>query len=110
MTWATVAVWDGRVSPCCVLSHSYSYSAADGKTKQVSRWVLGDLTKVSLGRVRLSEDNVRFVSEVRGFHLSSCANCDLHKRSALRERDEAWWGWNPSCGNRLRAQDIVRCP
>jgi tungsten cofactor oxidoreducase radical SAM maturase len=107
---AIVVGWDGGASPCYALSHNYSYFAIDGRRKQVSRWTLGNVGDCGLADIWMSEDYVRFRSEVRGFRFPSCRDCDLRDTCDLRERNEACWGWNPSCADYLWAQDIVRCP
>jgi len=107
---AIVVGWDGGVSPCYALLHSYSYFAVDGRKKQVSRYVLGNVKEQPLAETWMSEEYVRFRSEVRGFHFPSCPDCDLREGCDLRERNEGCWGWNPSCADCLWAQDIVRCP
>ena len=107
---ATVIGWDGGVSPCYALSHNYSYFAMDGRSKQVKRYLLGDVTQQTLAETWMTEEYVRFRSEVRGFHFPSCPDCDLRASCDLRERNEGCWGWNPSCADCLWAQDIVRCP
>lgn len=107
---AIVVGWDGGVSPCYALSHNYSYFTVDGRKKQVSRYVLGNVNEQSLAETWMSGEYVRFRSEVRGFHFPSCPNCDLREGCDLRGRNEGCWGWNPSCADCLWAQDIVRCP
>jgi Fe-coproporphyrin III synthase len=107
---AIVVGWDGGVSPCYALSHNYGYFTIDGKKKQVSRYLLGNVNEQSLPETWMSEEYVRFRSEVRGFHFPSCPDCDLREGCDLRERNEGCWGWNPSCADCLWAQDIVRCP
>lgn len=107
---ALVVAWDGGVSPCYALSHTYTYFAIDGRQKQVSRYVLGSVNEQSLAEIWMSEEYVRFRTEVRGFHFPSCPDCDLREGCDLRERNEGCWGWNPSCADCLWAQDIVRCP
>ncbi len=107
---AIVVGWDGGVSPCYALSHNYTYYAVDGRQKQVTRYVLGNVNERSLAEIWMSEEYVRFRSEVRGFHFPSCPDCDLRDTCDLRERNEGCWGWNPSCADCLWAQDIVRCP
>ncbi|HNS38007.1 MAG TPA: SPASM domain-containing protein, partial [Anaerolineaceae bacterium] len=105
-----VVGWDGSVTPCYALSHNYSYFAIDGIHKQVERYILGNVVNQSLAEIWMSEDYVRFRSEVRSFHFPSCPNCDLRETCDLRQRNEGCWGWNPSCADCLWAQDIVRCP
>jgi len=107
---AIVVGWDGGISPCYALSHHYSYFAIDGRKKQMSRYVLGNVEDQHLAETWMSEEYVRFRSEVRGFHFPSCPDCDLRESCDLRERNEGCWGWNPSCADCLWAQDIVRCP
>jgi len=107
---AIVVGWDGAVSPCYALSHNYGYFAVDGKRKQVSRYILGNVNERSLAEIWTSEEFVLFRSEVRAFHFPSCPDCDLRESCDLREQNEGCWGWNPSCADCLWAQDIVRCP
>jgi tungsten cofactor oxidoreducase radical SAM maturase len=107
---SAVVGWDGAVSPCYALSHSYEYYAIDGIKKTVSRYPLGDVNQQLLSDIWMSEDYVRFRSEVRSFRFPSCPNCDLRDSCDLRQQNEGCWGWNPSCADCLWAQDIVRCP
>jgi tungsten cofactor oxidoreducase radical SAM maturase len=107
---AVVIGCDGGVSPCYALSHQYSYFAVDGRKKRVSRYVLANVNEQPLSEIWMSEEYVRFRSEVRGFHFPSCPDCDLREGCDLRESNEGCWGWNPSCADCLWAQDIVRCP
>jgi tungsten cofactor oxidoreducase radical SAM maturase len=107
---ALVVGWDGSVAPCYALAHSYSYLAIDGRPKQVQRYTLGKVQDQSLADIWMSEEYTRFRSEVRAFHFPSCPDCDLRATCDLRERNEACWGWSPSCADCLWAQDIVRCP
>lgn len=107
---AIVVGWDGKVAPCYALSHNYSYYAIDGLNKQVSRYVLGSVHDQSLGDIWMSEEYVRFRSEVQSYHFPSCPDCDLRATCDLRKVNEGCWGWNPSCADCLWAQDIIRCP
>ncbi|NWF92245.1 MAG: tungsten cofactor oxidoreductase radical SAM maturase [Syntrophaceae bacterium] len=107
---AVVVGWDGGISPCYALSHHYTYFTVDGRRKGVSRYVLGNVNEDPLAEIWMSEEYVRFRSEVREFHFPSCPDCNLRESCDLRERNEGCWGWNPSCADCLWAQDIVRCP
>ena len=57
-----------------------------------------------------SEEYCRFRNEVRDFNFPSCPDCDLRESCDLRAKNDACWGWNPSCADCLWAQDIIRCP
>jgi tungsten cofactor oxidoreducase radical SAM maturase len=105
-----VVGWDGGISPCYPLSHNYKYFAIDGIEKHVSRYVFGNVNVHSLSDIWMSEDYVRFRSQVKAFHFPSCPNCDLRDNCDLRSQNKGCWGWNPSCADCLWAQDIVRCP
>ncbi len=105
-----VVGWDGGISPCYALSHNYSYYAIDGRKKDVSRYLLGNINENMLAAIWMTEDYVRFRSEVRMFHFPSCPDCDLRSHCEMRGHNEGCWGWNPSCADCLWAQDIVRCP
>ena len=105
-----VVGWDGGVSPCYALSHSYKYYAVDGVEKNVTRFVLGNVNEESLADIWMNEEFTRFRSDVRSFHFPSCPDCDLRETCDLRKNNEGCWGHNPSCADCLWAQDIVRCP
>ena len=107
---SSVIGWDGSVLPCYALSHNYSYFAVDGRNKHVNRYSVGNVNEQPLGEICMSEEYVRFRSEVRAYHFPSCPDCDLREACDLRARNEGCWGWNPSCADCLWAQDIVRCP
>jgi tungsten cofactor oxidoreducase radical SAM maturase len=102
--------WDGGVAPCYALAHNYSYYTIDQQLKQVTRYILGNVNQTPLREIWMSEDYVRFRSEVKAYHFPSCPDCDLRETCDLRQRNEGCWGWNPSCADCLWAQDIVRCP
>jgi Fe-coproporphyrin III synthase len=105
-----VVGYDGSAVPCYPLSHSYSYFTIDGRKKNVSRYSFGSVHQQSLAEIWMSEEYVRFRSDVKAFHFPSCPDCDLRDTCDLREQNEGCWGWNPSCADCLWAQDIIRCP
>jgi tungsten cofactor oxidoreducase radical SAM maturase len=107
---ATVVGWDGHVTPCYALAHSYSYLTIDGRRKRVTRYDLGDIAQEPLSEIWTGEEYCHFRSEVRDFHFPSCPDCDLRESCDLREQNQGCWGWNPSCADCLWAQDIIRCP
>lgn len=108
--YSIVVGWDGGVSACYALSHSYQYYTVDGVEKQVTRKTFGNVNQTPLAEIWMSEDFARYRSDVRAFHFPSCADCDLRETCDLRQNNEACWGYNPSCADCLWAQDIVKCP
>ncbi len=106
---ALVVGWDGGVSPCYALSHSYPYLIF-GRRKQVTRYTFGNVNDTSLRSIWTSADYVRFRAEVRRFNFPSCVDCELRETCDITESNDGCWGWCPSCADCLWAQDIVRCP
>jgi tungsten cofactor oxidoreducase radical SAM maturase len=106
---ALVVGWDGGVSPCYALSHSYPYTVF-GRRKEVTRYTFGNVNETDLTAIWTSDDYVRFRAEVRRFNFPSCVDCDLRESCDITESNNGCWGWCPSCADCLWAQDIVRCP
>ena len=105
-----VVGWDGAVSPCYAHSHNYSYYTIDGRKRDVSRYIVGNVHDDSLVDIWTSEEFTLYRSEVLTFHFPSCPDCDLRDTCDQRGINEGCWGWNPSCSDCLWAQDIIRCP
>ena len=99
--------WDGGVSPCYALLHSYpSYILGD--RKKVSRYVLGNVRDSSLADIWKSREYVLFRSNVTDFRFPSCVDCGLN--CDLREQNEDCYANEHSCADCLWAQDFIRCP
>ncbi|MCX7855431.1 MAG: SPASM domain-containing protein [Anaerolineae bacterium] len=106
---ALVVGWDGGVSPCYALSHTYPYYIF-GRRKNVTRYTFGNVHQQSLADIWTSDEYVRFRAEVRHFNFPSCVDCQLRDTCDIAEANNGCWGWCPSCADCLWAQDIVRCP
>ena len=104
---AMVIGWDGGVSPCYALMHSYPYYIY-GRQKQVDRFVLGFVGERSLAEIWTSEEYVTFRAKVRDFRFPSCVDCG--KDCSYAQENGDCWGNDPSCADCLWAQDIIRCP
>jgi MoaA/NifB/PqqE/SkfB family radical SAM enzyme len=104
---ALVIGWDGGVSPCYALMHSYPYYIY-GRRKDVSRYVLGYVADRPLAEIWASEEYVTFRAKVRDFRFPSCVDCG--EACAYAAHNQDCWGNAPSCADCLWAQDIVRCP
>jgi len=106
---ALVVGWDGAVSPCYALSHSYPYYVF-GRRKQVTRYTFGNVNETSLAEIWMGDDYVCFRDEVRRFNFPSCVDCNLRDTCDIAESNDGCWGWCPSCADCLWAQEIIRCP
>lgn len=106
---SAVIGWDGAVSPCYALMHSYPYYTA-GRRKNVTRYDLGNITRRPLCEIWMSEGYARFRATVRRFDFPPCGDCGLSRSCDYAAQNQGCWGWNPSCADCLWAQDIIRCP
>ena len=104
---ALVVGWDGGVSPCYALLHSYPYYIY-GRRKEVSRYTLGNVHEHPLLDIWTGAEYVRFRARVREMRFPSCVDCGL--ACSFAEENQDCWGNAPSCADCLWAQDIVRCP
>ncbi len=104
---ALVIGWDGSVSPCYALMHSYPYFIY-GRPKRVTRVVFGNVRERPLPEIWADETYVRFRARVRAFRFPSCVDCGM--ACSYAEENTDCWGNDPSCADCLYAQDIVRCP
>jgi tungsten cofactor oxidoreducase radical SAM maturase len=104
---ALVIGWDGAVSPCYALMHSYRYYIY-GRRKDVKRFVLGSVKERSLAEIWTSEEYLNFRAKVHDFRFPSCVDCGMDCTYAQENSD--CWGNDPSCADCLWAQDILQCP
>lgn len=105
---ALVVGWDGGVSPCYPLLHTYPYYVY-GTRKEVNRYVLGRVTETPLADIWTGAEYVRFRARVRAFDFPSCVDCGL-ERCDIRAANEDRWGDAPSCADCLWAQGLIQCP
>jgi len=100
--------YDGEVSPCYALMHSYPCYIFS-RYKQVKRYTFGNLSDKQLTEIWTSEEYVKFRSKVRTFAFPSCVDCELNA-CGYPTNNEDCWGNIPSCADCLWVQDIIRCP
>lgn len=99
--------WDGGVSPCYALMHSYKYYIF-GRCKHVSRYTIGNVCGERLSELWTSEEYVRFRDKVLRFAFPSCVECGID--CGYTNANQDCWGSDPSCADCLYAQGIIRCP
>ena len=102
-----VIAWDGSVSPCYALMHSYRYYVF-GRRKNVSRYAIGNVREKKLVELWTCEEYTKFRHKVRAFAFPSCVDCGVDCGYADLNQD--CWGGDPSCADCLYAQGIIRCP
>jgi len=99
--------WDGGVSPCYALMHSYQFYVFD-RRKHISRYTMGNVREEKLLDLWTSEEYVRFRHKVRAFEFPSCVDCDMG--CGYTDVNQDCWGADPSCADCLYARGIVKCP
>ncbi len=99
--------WDGGISPCYALLHSYQCYVFD-RLKHVSRYSIGNVRERRLLELWTSEEYVRFRHKVRAFEFPSCMDCGMG--CGYTDINQDCWGADPSCADCLYARGIVRCP
>ena len=104
----TVIAWDGMVSPCLALMHSYS-SYLDERKRYSLRYTLGNISQRSLKEIWEDPNYVDFRQRVQEFNFSPCSccgGCDL----AERNEEDCFGNTFPTCGGCLWAQGVIQCP
>jgi len=103
-----VVAWDGEISPCIALMHSYSCYIM-GRNKQIKRYTLGHVGREGVSEVWNKQEYIRFRDTVKQFDFSpctECGGCDL-----AESNDEDCFGNTfPACGDCLWAKGIIQCP
>jgi len=105
---ATAISWEGNLSPCLPLMHSY-LSFLDDRRRASRRHVIGNVAERSLQDLWNTLEYVAFRERVRAFtfsHCVFCAGCDL----SLANEEDCRGNAFPTCGGCLWAQGVIQCP
>lgn len=100
--------WNGSVSPCVSLLHSYSCYVL-GRRKAIERCTFGGIRDATLPEIWRGKEYRRFRRRVMAFEFSPCAHCtgcDLSETN----REDCIGSRFPTCGDCLWAKGILLCP
>ncbi len=100
--------WDGAVSPCISMMHSYSCYVL-GRPKEIKKCVFGDLSRESITEIWNRPEYVAFRDRVRRFDFAPCTDCGGCALSATNESD-CYGNDFPACGDCLWAKGVIQCP
>jgi MoaA/NifB/PqqE/SkfB family radical SAM enzyme len=103
-----VICWNGRVSPCLPLTHSYP-TYLKGQNRTVRGYCLGNLADQDLRSIWEAPDYLAFRKRVQEFDFAPCtwcAGCEL----AEKNEEDCFGNTFPSCGGCLWAQGVIQCP
>jgi len=100
--------WDGKVSPCMGLLHSYQ-TYLYGNERKIRSYTLGDISQRTLYEIWNSREYRKFRDKMREFDFSPCHVCG--GCSLLEKNEEDCYGNAfPACGGCLWAQGVIQCP
>ncbi len=105
---AITVSWDGAVSPCLALLHSYS-TYLNGQGRNVRRHILGNLADQDLNSIWGAPDYVAFRKRVQEFDFAPCTWCGGCEMAEANEED-CFSNPFPTCGGCLWAQGVIQCP
>lgn len=100
--------WDGSVSPCLALMHSYPCYVL-GRKKQIHKCVLGRLPDEKIADVWQSKEYRELRRRVVDFQFPPCPDCGACELIESNLED-CLGNPFPVCGDCLWAQGILQCP
>ena len=100
--------WDGQVSPCVALMHSYTCFVL-GREKQIRRYAVGNIAMEPVADIWEAEAYRRFRDLVQTFDFSPCSHCGGCQLAESNEAD-CYGNPFPVCGDCLWAQGAIQCP
>lgn len=103
-----VVNWNGDVSPCIPLMHSYSCYIFE-REKKFKCYKVGNLEQQSVKEIWRNPDYVSFRERVQRFAFSPCVHCGGCDMAESNEED-CYGNPFPVCGDCLWAQRIIQCP
>jgi len=102
--------WDGIVSPCMGLLHSYTtYLNGDRAGRDITSYSPGSIDSDSLKRIWDSEEYFNFRERVDKFDFSPCYRCGGCS-SSRKNQEDCFGNTFPTCGGCLWAQGVIQCP
>jgi MoaA/NifB/PqqE/SkfB family radical SAM enzyme len=104
----TSVSWTGAVAACQPLLHSHN-EYLRGRERDVTRYVVGDLSERNLAELWSDEGYAAFRRRVQEFEFSPCISCGGCAMSDANEEDCLDYTF-PRCGACLWSQGLIRCP
>lgn len=100
--------WEGEISPCIALMHSYDLFIRDRK-KHIKQYSLGNIEEESLTQIWNRKEFKDFRKKVKEFPFSECTQCSGCEMSKENEED-CHGNEFPVCGDCLWARGVIQCP
>ena len=105
---SVVVAWDGEVSPCIALMHSYRCFVLE-REKTIHRYTLGNAATEGILKIWNKDEFKRFRKRVLDFDFSPCVHCGGCDFAESNQED-CFGNHFPTCGDCLWARNIIVCP
>jgi MoaA/NifB/PqqE/SkfB family radical SAM enzyme len=106
---ATTSIrWDGAVSPCLALMHTFT-SFLDDRVRTASAYSIGNVNDRSLYKIWHDPVYRSLRERLRDFDFSPCVYCNSCEM-ALENKEDCFGNVTPACGGCLWAQELIQCP
>jgi MoaA/NifB/PqqE/SkfB family radical SAM enzyme len=100
--------WDGNLSPCLPLMHSY-IMFLDIFQRHSQRWIVGNILDKNLFDLWHVPEHLNFRERVQAFDFPPCTLCGGCDLIGSNEKD-CFNNDFPTCGGCLWAQGFIQCP
>jgi len=100
--------WDGEISPCMGLLHTYR-TYLNGNERLMREHSFGNINESSLKEIWNSKEYYDFREKVYEFDFSPCVLCGGCEDIGSNEKDCLTDSF-PACGGCLWAQGVIQCP
>ncbi len=104
-----VVSWDGEVSPCIALMHSYDCYIMDRK-KHIQRYTLGNIGREGVADIWAKKEFADFRERIQEFPFSLCTECGGCDLAETNQEDCFGNTTFPVCGDCLWATGVIQCP
>jgi len=100
--------WDGAVSPCLPLLHTYD-SFLDNRPRRSHAYDVGNVLKRDLLELWEDPQYVELRQRLQSFEFSPCTDCNCCELPE-ENREDCLGNTFPACGGCLWAQGLIQCP
>lgn len=100
--------WDGSLSPCLPLMHSYDMYL-DSFHRHAKSWAIGNLKEKNLYGLWNTPEHLSFRERVQAFDFPPCTLCGGCELIDTNDKD-CFGNEFPTCGGCLWAQGFIQCP
>jgi len=105
---STAIRWDGALSPCLPLMHTYD-SYLDERVRRSCAYSFGTLAEHDLKTIWELPDYVSLRETLQSFTFSPCTYCNSCEM-ANDNQEDCFGNILPTCGGCLWAQGLIQCP